>query len=225
MTEQQLTQETEKQPESCYSIEGSAEPVDSSRWLTQYNDLFYNDMNEYWEPPISPAGLAQIARANAYHSSALIARSNYVASRFVSGGNIRKRELQSFCRDYFTFGNGAFLKNRDYFNRVIGLTHISSMYLRRRKNGKWVYLQKEEKHKVYNKNDIIWLPQYDPQQQIYGIPDYLGCIQSSLLNQYATLFRRRYHKNGAHMGFIFYATAPHKSEEDEEIHCQQQRRG
>ena len=63
MTEQHTIQETDKQPESCYSIESSAEPVDSSSWLTEYNELFYNDMDDYWEPPISPAGLAQIARA------------------------------------------------------------------------------------------------------------------------------------------------------------------
>ncbi len=142
MTEQHTIQETDKQPESCYSIESSAEPVDSSSWLTEYNELFYNNMDDYWEPPISPAGLAQIARANAYHCSALIARSNYVASRFISGGNMRKREVLAQSRDHFTFGHGAFLKIRDYFKRPIGLAHISSMYLRRRKNGEWVYLQR-----------------------------------------------------------------------------------
>ncbi len=217
MTEQHTIQETDKQPESCYSIESSAEPVDSSSWLTEYNELFYNNMDDYWEPPISPAGLAQIARANAYHCSALIARSNYVASRFISGGNMRKREVLAQSRDHFTFGHGAFLKIRDYFKRPIGLAHISSMYLRRRKNGEWVYLQRDGNHKIYNDNDIIWLPQYDPQQQIYGIPDYIGSIQSSMLNQDATLFRRKYFKNGAHMGFIFYATDPHMSPEDEEM--------
>ncbi|MQE27599.1 phage portal protein, partial [Vibrio parahaemolyticus] len=43
----------------------------------------------------------------------------------------------------------------------------------------------------------------------------LGAIQSSLLNTDATLFRRRYYKNGAHMGFILYATDPNLSDDDQ----------
>ncbi len=37
------------------------------------------------------------------------------------------------------------------------------------------------------------------------------------MNKDATLFRRRYYKNGAHMGFIFYATDPNLSEDDEDM--------
>ncbi|WP_410000078.1 phage portal protein [Photobacterium sp. TY1-4] len=209
--------EAEKPAASCFSFDNHAEPVDSGRWLTDYNELFYNDMDDYWEPPISPNGLAQIARANAYHGSALIARANYVTGRFVSGGGMRKRLVQGYCRDYFTFGHAALLKIRDHFRRVVRLEPISAMYVRRRKNGKWVFLQRDNQFKIYNENDIIWLAQYDPQQQIYGIPDYLGSIQSSMLNEDATLFRRRYYKNGAHMGFIFYATDPNLSPEDEDM--------
>ncbi len=63
----------------------------------------------------------------------------------------------------------------------------------------------------------FFLPQEDLQQQVYGLPDYLGSLQSSLLNRDATLFRRRYYKNGAHMGFIFYATDPNLSDDDEQM--------
>lgn len=209
--------ETELPAASCYSVDSYAEPVDAGRWLTEYSELFYNDMDDYWEPPISPSGLAQIARANAYHGSALIARANHVTGRFINGGEMRKRQFQGFSRDYFTFGHGALLKIRDHFRRVVRLEHISSMYLRRRKNGSWRFLLRDNQFKDYNENDIIWLGQYDPQQQIYGMPDYLGSIQSSLLNEDATLFRRRYYKNGAHMGFIFYATDPNLSPKDEEM--------
>jgi PBSX family phage portal protein len=43
---------------------------------------------------------------------------------------------------------------------------------------------------------------------VYGCPDYLGGLQAALLNEDATLFRRKYYINGAHMGFIMYATDP-----------------
>ncbi|WP_152991131.1 phage portal protein, partial [Pseudomonas aeruginosa] len=51
---------------------------------------------------------------------------------------------------------------------------------------------------------------------IYGIPDYLGGLQSLLLNEAATLFRRRYYSNGAHAGYVFYTNDENLSEEDEE---------
>lgn len=56
---------------------------------------------------------------------------------------------------------------------------------------------------------------YDPRQQVYGLPDYIGGIHSVLLNSEATIFRRRYYHNGAHMGFILYANDPNISVEVE----------
>ncbi len=215
-TESLVTQD-EKHAKSSYSIDPTPEPVDSNSWMTSYTDLFYNEMDDYWEPPISRQGLAEISRANAYHGSLLIARANHVAGRFLQGGGTRRRHVQAFSRDYFTFGDGAFLKMRDGWGRVVRLHPLPGMYLRRRKNGNIVILERDNRQREYRQKDVVFLPQYDPQQQIYGGVDYLGCIQSSLLNRDATLFRRRYYLNGAHMGFIFYATDPNLSEEDEEM--------
>lgn len=201
---------------TVFSIDGNAEAVNSDSWLTEYSELFYNDMDDYWEPPISRTGLARIPNANAYHGSCLIARANYVSARFTGGGGMKRREMQQFLRDYFTFGDAALLKLRDYFGRVIGLCPLPSMYLRRRKNGDFALLERDDKQRTYRAEDVIFLPQYDPQQQVYGLPDYLGSLQSSLLNEDATLFRRRYYKNGAHMGYIFYATDPNLSKDDEQ---------
>ncbi len=212
-----ITEQEETKTESVYSIDGNPEAVDSNSWMTSYSELFYNDSDDYWEPPISRAGLADVSRANAYHGSLLIARANYVAARFIGGGNIRRRHVQAFCRDYFTFGDAAFLKIRNGFGKVVRLHPLPSMHLRVRKNGDFVLLERDNKQRVYKQKDVIYLPQYDPEQQIYGVADYLGGIQSSLLNRDATLFRRRYYKNGAHMGFIFYATDPNLSDDDEEM--------
>ncbi len=218
MTEQMNTLVThEHAPESVYHIDSSPESIDSNSWMTNYSDMFYNEGDDFWEPPISPSGLADIARANAYHGSLLIARANYVAGRFVQGGATRRRHVQAFCRDYFTFGHAAFLKIRNSFKQVVRLHPLPGMYLRKRKNGNFVILERDNQQRQYRKEDVIFLPQYDPQQQVYGLPDYLGSIQSSLLNKDATLFRRRYYKNGAHMGFIFYATDPNLSEDDEDM--------
>jgi PBSX family phage portal protein len=42
----------------------------------------------------------------------------------------------------------------------------------------------------------------DIKQDIYGIPPYYGGIQSVLLGEDATLFKRKYYINGSHMGYI-----------------------
>jgi hypothetical protein len=56
---------------------------------------------------------------------------------------------------------------------------------------------------------------YDPQQHIYGLPDYIGGVHSALLNSEAVIFRRRYH-NGAHTGGILYTRDPSMTDEMEE---------
>jgi PBSX family phage portal protein len=68
---------------------------------------------------------------------------------------------------------------------------------------------------VFEPGEVIQLCEYDPSQQIYGVPQYLGGIQSVLLNEDATLFRRKYYQNGAHMGYIFYTADANLDEDDE----------
>lgn len=218
MTKKNMTQHVIKEDnEKSSMVEFSAIPesVDNSNWMTQYCELMYNDADDYWEPPISLKGLADIANANAYHGSILKARANYVSARFISGGNIADHLLNRSCWDYFGFGMGAFLILRNGFKQPIGLHPLPMMHMRRRKNGDWVQLLRDYEFKDYRAADVIFIGQYDPQQQVYSIPDYLGSLQSSLLNKDATMFRRAYYKNGAHMGYIFYSTDPNLSAKDE----------
>ena len=49
---------------------------------------------------------------------------------------------------------------------------------------------------------------------MYGLPEWLSALQSPLLNESATLFRRRYYQNGSHAGFIMYMTDAAQKEED-----------
>lgn len=54
----------------------------------------------------------------------------------------------------------------------------------------------------------------DLNQEIYGLPEYLSAIPSTLLNESATLFRRKYYLNGSHAGFIMYMTDAAQNQED-----------
>ncbi|ECH9271884.1 Presumed portal vertex protein, partial [Salmonella enterica subsp. enterica] len=55
---------------------------------------------------------------------------------------------------------------------------------------------------------VYQLREADTDQEIYGMPEWLAVVQSALLNESATLFRRRYYTNGSHAGFILYMTDP-----------------
>jgi PBSX family phage portal protein len=68
-------------------------------------------------------------------------------------------------------------------------------------------LENDGSQTEFKKGEVLHIKNYDVSQTIYGIPSYLGAIQSMLLNEDATLFRRRYYLNGAHVGYIFCSSA------------------
>lgn len=117
--------------------------------------------------------------------------------------------------DFLTFGDTALLKVRNGWGDVVDLVPLPGLYVRSRKDGDFSVLQKGPAL-VYPARDILFFKQYDPQQQVYGLPDYIGGIHSALLNTEATIFRRRFYHNGAHTGGIIYTTDPNLTDEMEE---------
>lgn len=192
------------------------EAVDPTAWMTDYTEVFYSPWGEYYMPPIDRHGLAKVARANAHHGAILMARRNMVSGRFISSEGVPREVITAFVHNLLQFGDAALLKLRNGFGQVVGLHPLSGLYLRRCPDGDFLMLERDGNHKRYAARDIVWLAQYDPVQQVYGQPDYLGGLQSALLNQDATMFRRKYFLNGAHMGFIFYATDPNMDDEQED---------
>jgi PBSX family phage portal protein len=183
------------------------EQVMPNMWLTDYDSLYYNSSDEYWEPPIDRHLLANLTRRNAQHGGIVQSRANMAVSRFVSGG-MSAQEMGAALLNCVQFGDVALLKVRNGFGQVVRLFPLPSYRSRVGKDGGAVVLERDQQFKRYKAKDIIWVKQYDPVQQVYGCPDYLGGLQAALLNEDATLFRRKYYINGAHMGFIMYATDP-----------------
>ena len=66
----------------------------------------------------------------------------------------------------------------------------------------------------FTKRQHFHLMEPDINQEIYGLPGYLSAIPSALLNESATLFRRKYYINGSHAGFIMYMTDAAQNQED-----------
>ncbi|ECD9501408.1 phage portal protein [Salmonella enterica subsp. diarizonae] len=191
---------------------GEPEPILTTG--TEYINVWYNGSYDYWMLPIDRLALAQLPNLNAQHGGVLYARKNMVCAGY-QGGGLTTDQMEMAVFDYLLFGDVAFLKVRNGWGRVVDLVPLPSLYLRRNKQLDFIVLQ-EGDPLVYSPSDIVFLRMHDPRQQIYGLPDYIGGIHSALLNSEATIFRRRYYHNGAHMGFIMYATDPNMSVEAEE---------
>jgi PBSX family phage portal protein len=88
--------------------------------------------------------------------------------------------------------------------------------MRRKVGGGFAMLLPKGQQLHFDDDQIEHVMDYDVEQDIYGVPDYLGGMHALLLNESATLFRRRYYNNGAHAGFIFYTNDPDLSEKDEQ---------
>lgn len=182
---------------------------------TDYREIQYDNAWNTWTQPIDRLALANLVNASPQHDGVMYARRNMITSDYQRGG-LTREQLDGGMFDYLVFGDLAILKVRNAWGAVVALYPLPSLYLRRRKTGEFVVLQKGEPL-VYPPEDIIFIKQYDPQQQIYGLPDYIGGINSALLNAEATVFRRRYYHNGAHMGGILYTSDPNLSEETEKL--------
>lgn len=186
-----------------------------------YTGVSFNDYYQCYEPPLNRLALAKLPYQNAQHSGILNSRANMVAADYDSGC-LSKMDMRALCLNLIQFGDVGLLKVRNGFGQVVQLVTLSSIYLRRCKDGNYRYLVRQSLHdsdnkvQTYKAEDIIFIKLYDPLQQIYGTPDYIGGIQSALLNSEATIFRRRYFANGSHLGFILYTTDPDLTEDMEE---------
>ncbi|WP_241013497.1 phage portal protein [Aggregatibacter actinomycetemcomitans] len=187
-----------------------------------YIGVSYDTQYNCYMPPINRHALARLPHQNAQHSGILHSRSNMVSAGYAGGKALSRMDMRALCLNLIQFGDVGLLKIRNGFGQVVRLHVLSSLYLRRKRDGGYSYLMKKSLYDSaqeiyeYAENDIIFIKLYDPMQQIYGSPDYVGGIQSALLNSDATVFRRRYFSNGAHMGFILYSTDPDLTEEMED---------
>ncbi len=118
--------------------------------------------------------------------------------------------------DYMVFGEAYFYNDTNAFGQVLELQHLPAINMRVKVDGGYVMLLPDNKEMEFEAHEISHVLDYDVEQNIYGIPDYLGGLQALLLNEAATLFRRRYYSNGAHAGYIFYTNDPDLTEKDEE---------
>lgn len=166
------------------------------------------DNGRYYQPPVPLRGLARLLRANAYHGPILEFKANVVLRGFVPTRALPRRVMHAMTTDYLVFANAYLQKVVNWYGEVVELRHLPAINMRRLKDeDRYGLLTITGQLQEFAPSEVIHIRNYDVSQNIYGLPAYLGAIQSMLLNEDATLFRRRYYRNGAHMGYVFYSAS------------------
>jgi PBSX family phage portal protein len=191
---------------------GDPEPVTSMR------DVWYEGVwltpDEWYEPPIPLSVLAKSYRATAHHGSALQVKRNILLKTFIPHPLLNRRTFSSLALDYLVFGNGYLEDVRGRLGRRLGLQHRGAKYMRRGENDRYWWVPNYMERVELPAGRTVHLLEPDIDQTIYGVPDYIGSLQSAWLNESATLFRRRYYLNGSHAGFIMYVNDPAHDQKD-----------
>ncbi|SDQ54777.1 phage portal protein, PBSX family [Pseudomonas sp. UC 17F4] len=184
--------------------------------IGEYVGVFPSDDGEIYKPPVSRTGLAKLLRANAHHGAIPKFKRNLLLREFVASEGCSAQTMGRAGLDYMVFGEAYFYRKANAFGQVLELEHLPAINMRVKVDGGFRLLLPDNKFMDFNQDEIEHVMDYDVEQNIYGIPDYLGGLQALLLNEAATLFRRRYYANGAHAGYIFYTNDPDLTEEDED---------
>jgi PBSX family phage portal protein len=209
---------------------GEFEVVDHRNQLFDWNETTWN--GRWWEPRFNHHTLADLLHKTPYHESAMDAKTNILLTTVVlpkKGRKVAPMTLWKLAKDYLTYGHCYPLFRRDRWGRLLQLEHLPAIAMRRgKKETDFVFLNQElavfdvdSADIVEYRENVLHLKRYDLKQEIYGAPGYLGALDAAWLNREATLLRRRYNNNGAHMGGMFVLTAANIEDADVDAFEQQ----
>jgi PBSX family phage portal protein len=184
---------------------GDPEPVLSRATMLDMLECYHNQ--RWYEPPLSLDGLARAYRASPHHSSAIILKRNMLAASLEPTPILSRAAFAGMVQDYLVFGNCYAQEIRNRLGGVLRLDHSLAKFTRRGvEPGHFWWVPGYRNEAEFDVGTVHHLKAADINQEIYGLPEYLSALQSALLNENATLFRRRYYENGSHAGYILYAT-------------------
>lgn len=108
-------------------------------------------------------------------------------------------EALRIAQDFEVFGN-AYIEAVKRSGSVIALYHVPAVTMRITRTG---FIQEAEAGQYMDfeaagaagDRGIIHLKQYSPAASVYGVPDWIGCLNSILLDVYATEWNYRFFEN------------------------------
>lgn len=191
------------------------ESISAETDLLDYAETYLND--GFYDPPLNFSVFDKAIRSNSYCAAGVQVKRNILISTLVLSDMITLESATNAINDYITTGNLYLFMRRNMLGKAMILEHLPALYMRVGEGKKkYAYLKGYDKKDIYRAEQIIHLKQADMRQEIYGIPEWFSAISSTLLSEAATLFRRKYYKNGAHAGFLLYVNSAGIGEKEEE---------
>ena len=195
---------------------GDPEPVLDGHTLFEYGFCPYSANSQWYDMPYDIKAVAKLFRATSHHTSAIVVKRNILTSDYIPHPLLPLHQFNALVLNLLTFSNAYAHVLRNRFGGVLAIQSRQALLMRRGADLASYYQLStyEAQQHQFNPGDIVHIYEPDITQDLYGIPTYLSSINSILLNEAATLFRRRYYKNGAHAGFILHLTDAMQTQEE-----------
>jgi PBSX family phage portal protein len=178
---------------------------------------------DWYEPPVPFRALAKSFRMAPHHESAIRLKVNMLRRHFVPSRWMDARTHERLVLDYLQMGNFFAEAVPNLGGRLLRYAHSPALHTRVGvEAGRYFWVQPDPTgisigasgmHE-FKRGSICHVQEPDVEQEIYGLPGWLSALNSGLLNESATLFRRRYFINGGHAGFVFLVTDSTMSDKD-----------
>jgi len=192
---------------------GSLEPALDTPY-GDYLTTWWDQTGNHYQPPVNLDHLTRLLRVNAHHESAVYCKRNTVVQGFKPNAVLNRATMKAVALDYILYGNAYMRVVNNRRGNLVRLDHLHARTIRRGREEDAYSQVLAGKTIDFAPGDVVHVKMYAPESSIYGLPEYLGALNSLLLNEQATLFRRKYYVNGAHMGFVLFTSGQDLSEED-----------
>ncbi len=192
------------------------DPEPITKQISSYLDTFYHEGLDYYEPPMSFDGLCNAWRISPALESAIKLRSNAITNNFIPSPLMSRADMKRVALDFEISGNAFLRKIYGGIGNVVKLEHINFRLMRRTpKKGVYSMLVDGDAKK-FKRGEIIHIFEYGPESNnLYGLPEHIGILHTAWLDQDSVLFKRRFFKNGCHLGSVFYTENPDIDKQDE----------
>ncbi len=191
---------------------GEPESVLSAREIFDSLECWFN--GRWYEPPLSLDGLARSVKASVHLDSGLRFKRNQLTRTFIPHKLLTREAFDQYAQDYLALGNGYVEARRSLLGSTVALKPPLAKYMRVGPGERFYQVQGFKSEHAFEPGSMFHLREADLHQEIYGLPEWVSALQSALLNESATLFRRKYYENGSHAGFILYMTDAAQTETD-----------
>ena len=207
-----------RKPAPAPSIEAFTfgEPVPVMDTLDLMSNYLRSRHNgRYYETPLDFRHLYKSQYANPHHLSAMQLKINLLCDLFIPSRHLDLPTFRRFAQNAVILGNAYLEEIPSRSNAAsYGFRSAPAMYVRRLDDTRYGYMRPDSRELVEFSGTVHHWMEDDLEQEHYGKPYYLAGMQSAWLNEEATLFRRKYYRNGNHAGFILYLSDPAHSLDD-----------